>query len=304
MSIQNFLIKRQLKKSVSALREKTKHKPANVATARRYVEKMFTRFKVPGEVEISPAVIEGLQVEWYNSPNNRHDALLLYFHGGGYCLGSINCYQSMVGKMCLEMGMPALTVEYRLAPEHPSPAATDDALAVYKHLLDAGHDPKKIIISGDSAGGGLSLSTLINIRKAGLPQPLGAILISPWLDLTGTSESTRTKAAKDWILEPYRLPEYGAFYAGELALDDPQVSPLFADLSDLAPMLIQVGTDEILLDDSIRLAEKLKSAGRPYELQVEKGQLHVWHVMWPILPEARKAIKKMALYANRLLQEA
>ncbi|MEM6726403.1 MAG: alpha/beta hydrolase [Bacteroidota bacterium] len=301
MSIQNFLIKRQLKKSVSALREKTKDRPVNMDTARRYMDQVFTRFKVPNELTISSEEIEGVPVEWINGPKNRHDALLLYYHGGGYCMGSIKCYRSMVGKMCLEMGMPGLTVEYRLAPENPFPAATDDALTVYKNLLDSGHDPKKIIIAGDSAGGGLTLSTLINLRALGLPQPAGAILISPWLDLTGTSESTKTKVAKDWILETRRLPEFGQHYAGELALDDPRVSPLFADLSDLAPILIQVGTDEILLDDSKRLAEKLRSAGRPYELQVEKGQLHVWHVMWPILPEARKAIKKMAVFSDGLL---
>ena len=189
------------------------------------------------------------------------DRHLLYIHGGAYVLGSPRSHIAMVANLAKRASATATVIEYRLAPEHVYPAAIDDCVAAYRALI-TDVDPATITIAGDSAGGGAALSTLVALRDAGDPLPAAAYLLSPWTDLTGSGESVITRADADPMIDGAKIAEAGRVYAGDVALDDPGVSPLFADLTGLPPMLIQTGMDEVLLSDSTRLADRAARSRR------------------------------------------
>jgi acetyl esterase/lipase len=195
--------------------------------------------------------------------------------------------------------MRGLVIDYRLAPENPFPAALEDATAAYRWLLKSGFKPEQIVIAGDSAGGGLSLSTMVSLRDAGDPLPRGAVLLSPWTDLAGTGESIKTHAEIDPWLNADNLIPFAALYFGKEDGRHPLVSPLYADLHGLPPMLIQVGSDEILLDDSTRLASRAQAAGVEVKMEVWDGLWHVWHIFASQLPEGQKAIEDLGRFARQ-----
>jgi acetyl esterase/lipase len=230
----------------------------------------------------------------------RKDKVLLYLHGGAYVLGSRRTHRQLVSHMAREAGITAVMPEYRLAPENPFPAGIDDAVAVYRALLDLGFKPEDIIIiSGDSAGGGLSVATLLTLRHAGEPLPAAAILLSPFLDLTGSGESTVTRAEQDPWFHNDDLPVVAKYYCpDETQWTHPLVSPVFANVSGLPPMLIQVGDDEILLSDSTRFARNLEEAGVDVELEVFPEMWHVFQMFVGKMPESGAAIRKIAAYID------
>ncbi|MFJ9371618.1 alpha/beta hydrolase [Nocardia sp. NPDC101769] len=222
--------------------------------------------------------------------------VVLYFHGGGYAVGSASGGAGLASDIARRAHARAIAVEYRLAPEHPHPAATDDALAAYRALLDSGVPPERIAFAGESAGGGLVLATLLNAKRAGLPQPRAAIVMSPWVDLTNTRASRATRAAADPALTPRDLEACAAYYAGTADPADPLVSPLFGDLEGLPPLLIQVGSDEILLDDAIDFAARAASSDVSVQLDVTPEVPHVFQGMAAILDEAVQALDRAGAF--------
>ena len=238
--------------------------------------------------------IAGRPAEWINTPAATA-SVLLYLHGGGYCLEATTVQQELIARLVHNMRCRALALDYRLAPEHPFPAALEDATAAYRWLLAQGHAPKDIVLVGDSAGGGLAVAALIALRDAGMPLPAAALCFSPWFDLTLSGDSIQTQAAADPVLDAASLSRYARAYAAAAPLEHPLISPLYADLRGLPPLLIQVGTAEILLDDATRLAAAAREVGVAVTLQVWEGLFHVFQ-MAPFLPETREALAKVAAF--------
>jgi acetyl esterase/lipase len=215
---------------------------------------------------------------------------LLYLHGGAYTAGSPRSHRPLVARLAAASGATAIVADYRMAPEHPAPAATDDAIAVYRWMLAQGADPEQIVIAGDSAGGGLALSTVLALKAQNLPQPAGLFVISPWADLTQSHDTYRTKAEHDPMISKAGLDANAALYVGDLDPRDPVVSPVFGDFTGVAPMLIQVGSEETLLGDSLMLAERAGQARVEVRLEVWPEMIHVWHAFGGQLGAARRAI--------------
>lgn len=234
----------------------------------------------------------GVRAEWvYPAGGSEAAGTLLYFHGGGYYQGSPVTHRRLVTALSAAAGMRALSVDYRLAPENPFPAALDDALAAYRWLTGpAGESPSRVVVSGDSAGGGLSAALLVALRDAGEALPGGAYLISPWTDLAGTGETRRTRAEAEPMLDPASVEATARLYLPEGDLTDPRVSPLYADPAGLPPLLVHVGDLEILLDDSRRLADRARAAGVPVDLEVWPDAFHVFQMLVGVVPEADEAV--------------
>lgn len=218
--------------------------------------------------------------------------IVYYCHGGGYIVGSPLAYRRFANRLVTATGYDMAIIDYRLAPEHPFPAAPDDALAGYRALIDSGHDPRQIVIAGDSAGGNLALVTLLRIKESGLPLPSGAVLLSPWTDLTGSGDSVRGNAEADPMLPANRIAEAAAMYARDHDLAHPHVSPLFGDFAGLPPVAIHVGSTEILLDDARRVAQRMSDA----QIKVWKEMPHVFPIFADVLPEGRRAINYISAF--------
>lgn len=226
------------------------------------------------------------------------DAVLLYWHGGAYLVGSIRSHRPLVSHIAHAAGVQAIIPEYRLAPEHRFPAAVEDAVRVYRQLLDDGIEPARIVVGGDSAGGGLTVAMLLSLRDGNVPLPRACVLLSPWLDLTGSGESMHTRSGQDPLFKPHDMPHVVGQYCDEHELHHPLVSPVFADVAGLPPTLIQVGDDEILLSDSERYAQKLRAAGIDVHLDVWPGMWHVWQMFVRLMPESRLANIKLGHFVR------
>ena len=224
--------------------------------------------------------------------------MIIYLHGGGYVMGSSRSHRPLLERLCLAFEGSVYSIDYSLAPEAPFPIALNEVLGVYKQILLAGKSAKKIVIAGDSAGGGLALASLVNFREEGLEMPACGILISPWTDLAITGESVISCASSDPIVKRDALSEFGAMYLGGALPTTPLASPLYANFNGLCPLLVQVGGSEVLLDDSLRLQQKLESAAVTSELQVWDDVVHAWHLFAPILEKGKEAINDVAKYAN------
>ncbi|HJM27020.1 MAG TPA: alpha/beta hydrolase [Acidimicrobiales bacterium] len=238
----------------------------------------------------------GVPAIWANPEGGSADHVIQYVHGGGYKIGSANGYRNFTGQLARAVGCRVLNVDYRLAPEHPHPAAVNDSSAAYRWLLDQGYGSDRIAISGDSAGGGLTLSTLLRLRDDGVALPVAGIPISPWVDMEGLGESMTTRAEVDVLVSPEGLKE-GAdvFLAGQDARD-PLASPLYGDFAGIPPLLIQVGDEETLLDDSTRMAEVAGLAGVDVSLEVFPEMQHVFQLFVGNMPEADKALAKITAW--------
>jgi monoterpene epsilon-lactone hydrolase len=223
---------------------------------------------------------------------------VLYLHGGGYVIGSPRSHRHLAAAIASAAAASALLLDYRLAPEHPYPAAVDDATAAYRWLLDQAIAPEHVVIAGDSAGGGLTVATLLALRDARVPLPAGGVCISPWVDLTCGGGSYRTKAGVDPIVGQAGVAEMAKAYLGNVSPRTPLASPLFADLDGLPPLLIHVGSDEVLLDDAVQLAARAKAAGVETTIEVWERMIHVWHWFLPMLDEAHAAVEAIGRFTR------
>ncbi|HXZ89261.1 MAG TPA: alpha/beta hydrolase [Candidatus Binataceae bacterium] len=235
----------------------------------------------------------GVSAEWLRAPKARDDRVVLYLHGGCYATGSVETHRDLMTRLSIAASMRVLGLNYRLAPLHPFPAAIEDTAAAYRWLIETGIEPAHIAIAGDSAGAGLALAAAVTIRDAGLPLPGAVVCLSPWVDLAMTGDSMRNKAAEDPIVSREMLEGWGKLYLGDSDPCAPLASPLYADLRRLPPLLIQVGSAEVLLDDSLRLAGRASAVGVTTTLEVWPEMIHVWHSFAAILPEARQAIDRI-----------
>lgn len=254
--------------------------------------------QAPDGVTCMPVDAGGVSAEWSAAAGVDEAKVVLYVHGGGYVMGSAGSHRDMTGRLSKAAGARVLSLNYRLAPEHPFPAPVDDAVAAYRWLLAQGISPGNIAIAGDSAGGGLAIATLLALRDAGEPLPAAGIGISPWVDMEGTGESMTTRAAVDPVVQKEGLLGMAKLYLGDADPKSPLAAPLHADLGGLPPLLLQVGDAETLLDDSTRLAEKARAAGVDVTLKVWDEMPHVWHLFAPILPEGRQAIDEIGSFVQ------
>lgn len=227
---------------------------------------------------------------------------LLYLHGGGYVVGSPDTFAGLTGELARRAGLRTVSLDYRLAPEHPFPAAVEDGLAAYRALLDSGTDPAALVLAGDSAGAGLAVATLLAAREAGLPQPAAAVLFSPFADLTLSGESMRTKEDADPIFTAADILAYADLYLGAADRSHPLASPALADLTGLPPLLVQVGSHEVLLDDAVRLAARAAAADVAVTLDVHPGLTHVFQHQYDALPAAAAALTAAARFLTTHLR--
>ena len=238
----------------------------------------------------------GVPAEWHVADGVDENKVILYVHGGGYVMGSAGTHRDMTSRLSKAAGARVLSLNYRLAPEHPFPAPVDDAVAAYGWLLGQGISPSNIAIAGDSAGGGLALATLIAIRDAGQPLPAAGVGISPWVDMEGAGESMTTRAAAAPVVQKEGLLGMAKLYLGAADPKNPLAAPLHANLAGLPPLLLQVGDAETLLDDSTRLAERARKSDVDVTLKVWDEMPHVWHMFAAILPEAQQAIEEVGTF--------
>ena len=252
---------------------------------------------------VAPAVrqplhVDGLRGEWLAAPRTRRDRVLLYLHGGGYVSGSPGSHRALMVHLSRHANARVLALDYRLVPEHVYPAALEDAWTAYWSLLKEGYAPDRIVIAGDSAGGGLTLALLLALRDAHAPLPAAAICFSPWVDLALTGASLDKNGATDYINRAI-LEATAQMYLGDHDPHDPLVSPLYGDLRGLPPLLIQVGSTELLYDDGRRLAQRARRAGVEVEFDAVPGMVHVWQFMYWIEPKARQAVQHAGRFARR-----
>lgn len=268
-----------------------KPRPVGWAERRARLDELGTAWPVASDIGIAPADVGGVPCEWSTAPGADPSKAVVYFHGGGYCSGSLASHRRLVAELGRAAGARALAVGYRLAPEHPFPAALDDALAVWQALRALGTRAADIALAGDSAGGGLTLALLGHLRDAGEDLPSYAWLISPWTDLTLSGGTLATRAAVDPLINAAYLEELASAYVpAEVARTDPRVSPLFADLTRLPPLSIDVGSAETLLDDAARLASAAGACDVAVHLAVWPHMIHAFPLWNGGLADGRRAI--------------
>jgi monoterpene epsilon-lactone hydrolase len=289
----------ELNKLLTALREVDYSSGRTVEELRADWEKFAESFPASPDVSFEPVNAAGVSAEWVTAPGGASDRVVLYFHGGGYSVGTLASYRNFTGRLARGTGARLLAVGYRLAPEHPFPAALDDAVASYGWLIDQGIPPNRIALAGDSAGGGLALATAIALRDRGYPRPAAIVAICPSTDLAKEGASVRERAHLDPIVNYESSMAHALRYVGKGGnLKHPLASPLYAELHDLPPILILIGTHECLFDDSSRFAAKAEAAGVEVELDIWEGMIHVWPIFADILPEGREAIEKIGNYVK------
>jgi epsilon-lactone hydrolase len=265
---------------------------SDVNEQRRLLRELLSAQPLPPEVIVTEGALGGVPVAEITVDGIEPRHVVLYFHGGVYVLGDAALAAGLASQVGRRTRARTISVDYRLAPEHPYPAAVDDALAAYQALLDTGTAPSDIVFAGESAGGGLAIATLVNARDHGLPRPAAAFVMSPYADLTLAGTTMETKRDADPLLSPEalqaRVPDYTAGHDPALGL----ISPIFADLSSLPPLIIQAGTHEVLLDDAIRLARQAATADVEVTLDITPGVPHVFQAYYPILDEAAAALDR------------
>ncbi|MCS3447472.1 MULTISPECIES: alpha/beta hydrolase [Bradyrhizobium] len=270
-----------------------------VAQMRSDWDLAFAGCSVP--VAREPVSAGGVDGEWLVPTDAPRDKAILYFHGGGFRIGSVASHRDLAARIADASGCRVLSINYRLAPEHRFPAALEDALIAYQYLRDQGLDPANIAFAGDSAGGNLVLCTMLAARDRGLPLPAAGALMSPWTDLTASGASYQSRAEADPIHQRAMILALAKNYLGKDGDgSDPFASPLFADLTGLPPLLVQVGDRETVRDDATELAARAKAAGIDVELQVWDGMIHVFQ-MFPEIPQAREAIASLAAFLRNHL---
>jgi len=267
--------------------------PEALDAQRDQYDKAERFFKVPPDVAVEPVKVEEMAAEWLRPAGARADVTVLYLHGGGYAIGSPKSHRHLAAAIAKAAGARALLIDYRRAPEQPFPAAVDDAVAGYRWLLATGQPAERIVVAGDSAGGGLTVATLLALRDAGATLPAAGVCISPWVDLTCSGGTYQTKAASDPIVTRESVARMASWYLAGADPRTPLASPLHADLHGLPPLLIHVGSDEVLLDDARQLAARARAHGVEATLDVWPEMIHVWHWFLGMLGEAQRAVDRI-----------
>jgi monoterpene epsilon-lactone hydrolase len=289
---------------IQAIRDLLSSKPRPVGWAQRRarLDEVGAYWPVADDVELNPVDLDGVPGEWSMVPGTDPSRVLVFFHGGGYCSGSIHSHRRMATEAGRAAGVRTLAVGYRLAPEHPFPAARDDALTAWHWLRKQGIDAAHIAVGGDSAGANLSLALLNQLRADGEELPACAWLVSPWTDLTMSGPTMTTKDAVDPLMHKGYLQELAnAYVPAGMEGDDPRISVLYADLHGLPPALIQVGSDETLLDDASRFATAAGAADVPVTLEIWPHMIHAWHLWNAHLDAGRRALASAAAFIRRHL---
>lgn len=272
-----------------------------LAVQRQEWQAAAAQVSLPPAITVSPLAAPNVAGEWVNHSAATTQGVLFYLHGGGYVAGSPLTHRELAARLSLATGMRVLLIDYRLAPEHPFPAALEDAAAGYRWLLQQGILPEQIIIGGDSAGGGLAVATLLWLRQQGAPLPAAGFLLSPWLDLALTGDSLQTRATLDPLCSYEGLLLAAQQYLAQADAQTPFASPLYGELTGLPPLLIQVGDHEVLLSDSTRFAEHAQAAGVAVTLEVWPAMWHVWHGWAGTLPEGEEAIARIGSFVRQHL---
>ncbi len=272
--------------------------------ARRAMVDGWADMLPPGpEMVFERVVLDGhIPAEWVRAPRSRPDRLVLYFHGGGFTMGSAKNYRDLASRLAQAAQATVLTIDYRLAPEHPYPAGLDDCVCAYQWLLRNGWQASQLVVAGDSAGAGLVLSALLTLRTQCTPLPSACVCISPFADLTLSGDSVTTRAALDPIVR--RASAMGSVerYIPGGSATDPLVSPVFATFEGFPPMLILVGSHESLLDDSVRVAAAAEAVGVEVELEVWEEMFHIWPYFAAMLPEGQRAIERMGSFIDQVMR--
>ena len=259
--------------------------------------------KDPPEGVSLKLVSEPIKGEWHRPKSGADGRLVYYLHGGAYIFGSPKSHRSLTFALAKQAPADVFSLHYRLAPEHPFPAAVEDAVAGYRWLLEQGYSPRDVTFAGDSAGGGLAMALLLCCRRQGLPFPGNAILYSPWTDLTVSGASIDANERTDAMFKSVYIREAAKFYVGASDPSTPLISPLFGEFGGLPPILIFASESEVLLDDSVRLYERLILSGVTARLETEKGVAHVWPIFTPLFPEAKKAVETSAAFIRGSIRQ-
>jgi epsilon-lactone hydrolase len=273
-----------------------------IAQMRRDIDQRGKDFGLAADVTVQTVDARGVRAEWTSTPNADRSSAILYLHGGGYVIGSLDSHRHVAAEVGRASGTRTLAVDYRLAPEHPFPAPVEDTLAAYRYLLESDIQPKHIALAGDSAGGGLVVGALLAIREAGLPLPGCGWCISPWVDMEALGASYIDRAATDPTVQKATIELMAQRYLGGADPRHPHVAPIYGDLHGLPPLLIQVGAVETLLDDSLSLARKAGIADVPVDLQIWPEMIHVWHLYFPLLSAGRRAIAAGGSFVRKTLR--
>ncbi len=291
---------------VGRLRQRATERPENptVQEMRDGYDELAKLLPTPADARVEPVDAGGVAAEMVAAPGADlgadlgadADRSIFYLHGGGYVIGSTHTHRTLAYDLCKAAGARLLNVDYRLAPEHPFPAAVDDAVTAYRWFLESGANPATTVIGGDSAGGGLTIATLVALRQAGLPMPAAGVCFSPWIDMECLGDSIDGKAEADPLVQRELLEWFAGLYLNGADPKSPLAAPLHADLVGLPALLIQVGTAETLLDDSIRLAARAEAAGVTVTLDVWENMIHVWQLFAPMLSEGREAIAQAGAF--------
>jgi epsilon-lactone hydrolase len=285
---------------IMALRAKLASRPRSddYRQRRHDIDARGLQYGVASDVTVELVMVGGVRAEWTSTPKDTSDAAILYLHGGGYVIGSLDSHRHLVAEAGRAAGCWALALDYRLAPEHPFPAPVEDTIASYRYLLARGIKPGRVAIAGDSAGGGLVVAAMVAIRDAGLPQPGCGWCISPWVDMEMTGETMTSKSAADPMVQREGVAEMARLYLNGADPRSPLAAPLYADLAGLAPLLIQVGAAETLLDDAIRLAKVAGAADVQVDLQIWPEMVHVWPLFHPELKAGMRAIESAGAFVR------
>ena len=284
---------------METLRKRPPAIPVDLHGARTALDEMMGKAPIAPDVTIEPVTVAARAAEWFRPPTTRSEHVVLYLHGGGFRMGSLIAYRPFVSQLAVVFEVPLLVVDYRLAPEHPFPAAVEDCLAGYAWLLATGRRAEDIAIMGDSAGGGLVASTLLAAKQRGLPQPAAGVCLSPLADLARAAASYTRNAASDPYFSKEAVDQSVHDYIGNGDPRRPLASPVFGDLSDLAPVLIQASTHETLADDAVALAARISECGGRVRLDMWPQMTHVWHTLINLVPEADEAIADVHTFLDR-----
>jgi len=287
---------------IAALRAKLASRPHSddYRQRRKDIDARGLQYDLAPDIGVEPVSTNGVRAEWTSTPQADRDSALLYLHGGGFVIGSLDSHRHLASEAGRAATTWSLALDYRLAPEHPFPAAVEDCVSAYRFLLSRGYKPGRIAFAGDSAGGGLVVSAMIAIRDLGLPQPGCGWCISPWVDLEAIGETMSTKAAADPTVQKASILDMAHMYLNGADPRSPLAAPIYADLTGLAPLLIQVGAAETLLDDAVRLAKAAGTADVRVDLQIWPEMIHVWHLFHPELSAGQQAIEQAGSFMHAM----